>query len=92
MIVLTPHRSMIDKLLSHNNSVALANYTNRERPTLVGEVSVNVCGKRVSRGQHGCNVAFLDWSRYFSFQVQFLNFTHELSGPRSRPTTSQKIW
>jgi hypothetical protein len=44
-----------------------------ERPPLVGEVSANFCGWRVSRGH--CNrsprplICFLDQSRYFSNQV-----------------------
>jgi hypothetical protein len=51
------------------------------------------------RGCHVVNVTdpygrilgFLDLSRYFSLK-KLLNYTPRLSGPRSRPTTSQKIW
>jgi hypothetical protein len=45
-----------------------------ERPPLVGEVSANLCGERVSRGQRNgfprpLNLGFLDRSRYFSIHV-----------------------
>jgi hypothetical protein len=51
-----------------------------ERPSLAGEVSANLCGYRVTRGQ--CDgplsliLGFLDLSRYFSFQVA-PHCTHE---------------
>jgi hypothetical protein len=38
---------------------------------------------------YGRNLGFLDRSRYFFFQVATLT---RLSGPRSRPTISQKMW
>jgi hypothetical protein len=34
-----------------NNSVALVHFIPTERPPFVGEVSVNFCGREVSRGQ-----------------------------------------
>jgi hypothetical protein len=45
-------------------------YRPTERPPLVGEVSVNFSGQRVSRGQRNesptvVNFGFLDRSRYF---------------------------
>jgi hypothetical protein len=44
-----------------------------ERPLLVGEVTANSCGREVSRSQRGGSLQlycrFLDWSRYFFFQV-----------------------
>jgi hypothetical protein len=42
---------------------------------------------------HGRIIEFLDRSCYYFFQVapQLYSLTR-LSGPRSRPTTSQKIW
>jgi hypothetical protein len=50
-----------------------------ERPLLVGEVSANLCGKRVLRGQRNEYLrplisVFLDRSRYFYIQV-----AHQLS-------------
>jgi hypothetical protein len=38
------------------------------------------------------NISFLDWSRYFFFQVTPHLSSQGLSGPRSRPTATQKIW
>jgi hypothetical protein len=50
----------------------------------------------VSRGQRGrsptvINLSFLDRSRYFFFQVAPNLSSQVLSGPRSRPTATQKI-
>jgi hypothetical protein len=54
-------------------------------------------GRRVSRGQRGgsprvVNLSFLDRSRDFFFQVDPHLSSQGLSGPRSRPTATQKIW
>jgi hypothetical protein len=51
----------------------------------------------VSRGQRGgsptvVNLSFLDWSRYFFFQVAPHFSSQGLSGPRYRLTATQKIW
>jgi hypothetical protein len=51
----------------------------------------------VSRGQRGgsptaVNLSFLHRSRYFFFQVAPHLLPQGLSGPRSRPTATQKIW
>jgi hypothetical protein len=67
-----------------------------ERPPHVGEVSANVCRYRVSRGQRGGSPR-----PYYRFSIPepllFLPRTYSiiltrLCGPRSGPTTSQKIW
>jgi hypothetical protein len=67
-----------------------------ERAPLFGEVSANFCGQRVSRGQR--DVSLLPYSRLSRPEpLLFLPssssdvFTR-LSRPRSRPTTSRKIW
>jgi hypothetical protein len=66
-----------------------------ERPPLVGEVSANVCGYRVPRGQSGGTLR--PYSRFSRPEpLLFLSSSSSvvltrLSGPRSRPTTSQKI-
>jgi hypothetical protein len=80
------------------NSVALVRKRTipNERPPLVGEVSANFCGQRVSRGQR--NGPPRQYSRFSRpEQLLFLPSSSSiilmrLSGPRSRPTTSQKIW
>jgi hypothetical protein len=41
---------------------------------------------------YGRILGFLHRSRYFFFQVAPQLYSTRLSGPRSRPTTSQKIW
>jgi hypothetical protein len=66
------HRKLINE---HINSVALVRERtiSTERPLLVGEVSTNFCGLRVSPGQHNGSLRlysqFLDPSSSFSFQV-----------------------
>jgi hypothetical protein len=66
-----------------------------KRP-LVGDVSANFCGERVPHGQHdGSLQPYSQLSR--SELLLFLPSSSSvvlmrLSGPRSRPTTSQKIW
>jgi hypothetical protein len=67
-----------------------------ERPLLVTEVRVNFCGQRVPRGQHDGSL----WQYSRLSRPELLLFLSSsssivltrLSGPRSRPTTSQKIW
>jgi hypothetical protein len=61
--------------------------------------SANFWGQRVLRGQRnespGRILGFLDRSRYYFFQVApqlYSRVLTRLSGPRSRPTASQKIW
>jgi hypothetical protein len=67
-----------------------------ERPPLVGEVSANLYGYRVSRGRlNGSPRLYSRVSR--PEPLLFLSSSSSvvltrLSGPRSRPTTSQKIW
>jgi hypothetical protein len=75
-----------------NSSVALI----RKQPPLVDEVSANFCEKRVFRGQH--NGSLRPYSRV-SRPEQLLfppsscsTVLTRLGGPRSRPTTSRKIW
>jgi hypothetical protein len=82
------------------NSVALslrANYTDWSTATgqlILVPTSVD---RGVSRGQHGrtptaVNLSFLERNRYFFFQVAPHLCSQELSGLRSRPTATQKIW
>jgi hypothetical protein len=72
-----------------------ANYTT-ERPPLVGEISANFCGKRVSHGQR--NRFPRPYSRFSRPEPLLFHsnsssvILRRLSGPRSRPTTSQNIW
>jgi hypothetical protein len=67
-----------------------------EQPPLVDEVSANflrIEGCRVvsTADPYGRNLGFLDRSSYI-FSSTFSVILTRLSGPRSRPTTSQKIW
>jgi hypothetical protein len=81
-----------------NKSVALVHKRTipTERRTLVGEVRANFCGEWVSRGQHNGSPRSYSWfSRLES--LLFLPSSSSialirLSGPHSRPTTSQKNW
>jgi hypothetical protein len=57
-----------------------------ERSLLVGEASANFCTQRVPRGQ--CDGFLWLYSRLSSSSTVLTR----LSGPHSRPTTSQKIW
>jgi hypothetical protein len=89
------HVTPITKLLK--NSVALVRQRTIpiEQPPLLGEVSANFSGQRVSRGQRkeiptAVNFGLLNRSRYFLSNSSII--LTRLSGPRSRPTTSQKIW
>jgi hypothetical protein len=67
-----------------------------EQPPLVGEVSANFWGSRMPRGQRDGSLR--PYSRFYRPEPQpFLSSSSSivltrLSGPRSRPTTSQKIW
>jgi hypothetical protein len=67
-----------------------------ERPPLVGEVRANFCGSRVPRTQRNGFLRQYSWlSR--SEPLHFLpssswNILRRLSGPRSRPVTSHKMW
>jgi hypothetical protein len=79
------------------NSVALVRERTVpiERPLLVGEVSTNFCGWRVSRGQHNGSPRPYSWISRLELLL-FLPSSSSivltrLSGPCSRPTTSQKI-
>jgi hypothetical protein len=67
-----------------------------KRPQHVGEVSANFCCRRCrmvsTTDPHSRILSFLDPSRYYFFQVSSSIVLTRLSGPRSRPTTSQKIW
>jgi hypothetical protein len=68
-----------------------------ERPPPVGEVSANFCGQRgvtwsAQRIPTAVNLCFLDRSRYFFYSSSSSIDLTRLSGPRSRPTTTQKIW
>jgi hypothetical protein len=81
-------------------SVALspqANYTHWATATCRRNLVPNFVDKGASRGQRGgsptvVNLSFLDRSRYFFFQVAPHLSSQGLSGPRSRPTATHKIW
>jgi hypothetical protein len=83
---------------NNNNSVALVRERTipTERPPLVGEVSANFCGQRVSRGQRGGSLtAVISISRpepILFLPNSFSIVLTKLSGPRSRSTSSQDIW
>jgi hypothetical protein len=82
----------------NNNSVVLVRQRTipTERPSLVGEFNANFCGQMVPRSQRDGSL------RLYSLlsrpgKLHFLPSSSSivltrLSGPRSRPTTSQKIW
>ena len=84
------------------NSVALVRERTipTERPPPVGKVSANFCGKMgvtwsAQRVPTAVSLCFLDGSRYFFYSsISSIDLTRltRLSGPRSRPTTTQKIW
>jgi hypothetical protein len=67
-----------------------------KRPPLVSEVSANFCGYRVSCGQRNGSPRSLirfSWPEPLLFHSSSSSLIlTRLSGPRSRPTTSQKIW
>jgi hypothetical protein len=68
-----------------------------ERPPLDGEVSANFLqiegvAWSAQRIPAAGNLSFQDRSRYFFIQVGSSIILTRLSGPRSRPTSSQKIW
>jgi hypothetical protein len=50
------------------------------------------CHVLSTKDPYGRILGFVDRSRYFFFQVASQFVLTRLSGPRSRPTTSQKIW
>ena len=86
-------------ITNNNNSVALVRERTipTERLPPVGEVSANFCGKRgvtwsARRIPTAVNLCFLDRSRYFFYSSSSSIDLMRLSGPRSRPTTTQKIW
>jgi hypothetical protein len=67
-----------------------------ERPPLVGEVSANFCGRRVSRGQRDGSIrpySRISWPEPLLFLPSSSSIVlTRLSGLSCRPTTSQKIW
>jgi hypothetical protein len=87
-----------DFITNKTNSVVLVRKRTipTERPPHKGEVSVNFCGERVSRGQR--NGSPRPYSRFSRPEpLLFLPSSSSivlarLSGPLSGPTTSQKIW
>src|SRR5215469_15409382 len=91
---------VISRLRVKLNSVALVRERTipTERPPPVSEVVPTFADRGVSRGQRNgsppaVNLCFVDRSRYFfyssSSSVNLQRLTR-LSGPRSRPTTTQK--
>jgi hypothetical protein len=64
-----------------------------ERPPLVGELlRIEGVAWSAQRIPPVVSLGFLDWSRYYFFQVAPQVVLTRLSGPRSRSTASQKIW
>jgi hypothetical protein len=91
-------RTKAQNKCEQKNSVALVRKRTilTERPPLVGEVSVNFSGQRVSRGQRNKSPrplisGFLTGAATFLSSSSSIILTR-LSRLRSRPTTSQKIW
>jgi hypothetical protein len=92
------HGVELNSLSSKTNSVSRVRERTitTERPPLVGEVSVNICGQTVPRGQRDGSLR--PYSQFPTPEpLLFLPSSSSivltrLSGPRSRPTTSQKIW
>jgi hypothetical protein len=82
------------------NSVALSprkNYTDWATATSQRNLVPTFVDRGVSRGKRGgsptvVNLSFLDRSRYFFFQLAPHFSSQGLSGPRSRPTVTHKIW
>jgi hypothetical protein len=74
-----------------------ANYTDWMTATSQRNLVPTYVGRDVSRGQRGgaptaVNLSFLYRSRDFFFQVAPHLLSQGLSGPRSRPSATQKIW
>jgi hypothetical protein len=67
-----------------------------ERQPLIDEVSANFCGQRVSHGQrNGSPRPYSRISRpepLLSLPSRSSSVFTRLSGPHSRPATSQKMW
>jgi hypothetical protein len=82
---------------TETNSKALVREWNisTERLPLVGVVCAHVCGLWVSRSQNGSPRPYSRVSRpkpLLFFPISSSTVLTRLSGPRSRPTTTQKIW
>jgi hypothetical protein len=92
----TPH--LVSK--NQTNSVALCpqeNYTDWAIATCRRNLVSTFVDRGVSRDQRGgshtvVKLSFLDWNRYFFLQLAPLLLSQGLSGPRSRPTATQKSW
>jgi hypothetical protein len=74
-----------------------ANYTDLATTTCRRNLVSTFVDRGVSCGQHSgsptvVNFSFLDRSRYFSFKAAPHLSSQGLSGPRSRPAATQKIW
>ena len=68
-----------------------------ERPPPVGELSANFCGQRgvtwsAQRVPTAVNLCFLDLEPLLCYSSSSSIDLTRLSGPRSRRTTTQKIW
>jgi hypothetical protein len=76
------------------NSVALVRKrtTPTERPPLVGEVSANFCVVSATDQHSVFNLGVLDPETLLFHSSSSSVILTRLSGPRSRHTTSQKIW
>jgi hypothetical protein len=83
---------------SNSNSVVLVRKRTipTERPQPAGEVSANLadrgCCVVSTTDPHGRNLGFLDPEPLLFHSSNSSVILTSLSGPRSRPTTSQKIW
>jgi hypothetical protein len=91
----SPYRPILSLKLKLRGLSPRANYTDRATAA-VGDVSAKFCGYRVPRSQRDGSLR--PYSRLSRPQLLlFLSSSSSivltrLSGPRSRPTTSQKIW
>ena len=92
------YQSLLRTYFSYKNSVALVRKRTipTERPPPVGEVSTNFCAQRcvtwsAQRIPRPLISVFWTGAATFYSSSSSIDLTR-LSGPRSRPTTTQKIW
>jgi hypothetical protein len=91
---LIEHAGLPNAYLKLNSVVLVRKRTiPTERPQPAGEVSADGGCRVVSATDpHGRNLGFLDPEPLLFHSSSSSIILTKLSGPRSRPTTSQKIW
>jgi hypothetical protein len=95
-----PSKHSPDEEAHHSHFVSgvlRLDYTDCATATCRRNLMSTSADRGVSRGQRGgtptsVNLSFLDWSRYLFFQAAPNISSQGLSGTRSRPTATQKIW